>query len=199
MTTIRPFGAALAGAALILSFQAPRPARAAGTYTLSRVTFQGNAQIATADLMAALPIQPGERIDHAGLQQDADAVAGLYHQHNVGANITTKMQVIGGTRAEITYVLAEQAPQAPIVQHVGVTADSVSVTGNTKVSTADILAAANIRPGQVVTNPEITAAQAAIVALYKKQNVGVVVNTDWTNVSPQHVAMVFKITEKDDG
>ena len=198
MTTIRPLGAALAGAALILSFQAPQPARAAGTYTLSKVTFQGNSQIATADLMAALPIQPGQTIDHAGLQQDADAVAGLYHQRNVGASITTRMQVIGGTRAQITYVLAEQAPQAPIVRHVGVTAASVSVTGNSKVSTADILAAAGIKPGQIVTNPEITAAQTAIVALYKKKNVGVQVNTDWTDVSPQHVAMVFKIAEKDD-
>ena len=214
----RLLGAALAGAALTLSPQA-RAQGLTGTYTLGKVAFQGNAQVPTADLQAALPVQPGQRIDQAGMQQDADAVAAVYQKHNVGASITTKITVLHKTRAEITYVFAEQAPIAPIVRHIGVTADSVSVTGNTKVSTADILAAPpagvapppntraapaqrgpapGIKPGQVVTNPEITAAQTAIVALYKKANVGVAVNTDWTNVSPQHVAMVFKITEKTD-
>ena len=52
--------------------------------------------------------------------------------------------------------------------------------------------------GMLMAGGLITAAQAAIVALYKKKNVGVQVNTDWTDVSPQHVAMVFKIAEKDD-
>ncbi len=201
MTPIRPLGVALAGAALAIVLQAPVPARAAdpaGTYTLSKVTFQGNAQVPTAELQAALPIQPGETIDHAGLQQDADAVAAVYQKHNVGAHMTTRLTVRGKTRAEVTYSFAEQAAVAPIVQHIGVTADSVSVTGNSKVSTADILAAANIKPGQEVTNPEISAAQAAIVALYKKANVGVSVSTDWTNVSPQHVAMTFKVGEKTD-
>ncbi len=200
MTPQRPsgrlLGAALAGAALLC---APAHGQGlTGSYTLSKVTFQGNAQVPTADLEAALPIQVGQKIDQAGLQQDADAVEAVYKAHNVGTSISTKLTVLHKTRAEIAYTFAEQAPEAPIVRHVGVTADTVSVTGNTKVSTADILAAANIKPGQVVTNPEISAAQAAIVALYKKANVGVAVNTDWTNVSPQHVAMVFKITEKDD-
>ncbi len=199
MTPQRPsgrlLGAALAGAALLC---APAHGQGlTGSYTLSKVTFQGNAQVPTADLEAALPIQVGQKIDQAGLQQDADAVEAVYQKHNVGAHLSIKSTTLG-RRLTLTYTFAEQAPEAPIVRHVGVTADTVSVTGNTKVSTADILAAANIKPGQVVTNPEISAAQAAIVALYKKANVGVAVNTDWTNVSPQHVAMVFKITEKDD-
>ena len=194
MTTMRLLGAALAGAALFLSPQA-RAQGATGPYTLDKVVFQGNTQVPTADLLAALPIQPGQQIDRSGLQRDADAVAALYQKRNVGANITTRMTVVR-RRADVTYILAEQAPVAPIVRHVGVTADTVSVSGNSKVSTADILAAANIRPGQVVTNAQISAAQTAIVALYKKANVGVTVNTDWTDVSPQHVAMVFKIVEK---
>ncbi len=197
MTISRLLGAALAGAALTLSVSAGAQ-EMTGSYTLTKVTFQGNSQVSTADLQAALPIRPGQKIDHAGLQQDADAVQAVYQKHNVGTSITTRLTVLHKTRAELTYVFAEQAPVAPIVRHVGVTADTVSVTGNSKVSTADILAAANIKPGQVVTNPEISAAQAAIVALYKKANVGVVVDANWTNLSPQHIAMVFKITEKDE-
>ena len=202
MTTIRPLGAAVAGAALLLSLQAPLAARAAGsdgTHTRTKGPVQGNTQGSPADLQAALPVQPGQTIDQAGMQRDVDAVQALYGARNVGVTINARLPVMHKTQAVLVFELAEQAPQAPIVRHVGVTADTVSVTGNSKVSTADILAAANIKPGQVVTNPEITAAQAAIVALYKKNNVGVVVNTDWTDVSPQHVAMVFKITEKDDG
>ncbi len=195
-TTMTLLGAAIAGMALA-SVQAHGQALT-GSYTLSRITFQGNAQVPTADLQAALPIQVGQTIDQAGLQQEADAVAAVYQKHNVGAHLGIKSTTLG-RKVTLTYTFAEQAPVAPIVHHVGVTADTVSVTGNTKVSTADILAAANIKPGQVVTNPEISAAQAAIAALYKKANVGVAVNTDWTNTSPQHVAMVFKITEKDDG
>ena len=199
MTTTRLLGAAFAGAALALSVQVSAWAQGlTGTYTLNKVTFQGNAQVPTADLQAALPIQPGQQIDQAGLQQDADAVQALYQKRNVGASITTRLTVFHKTKADVTYVFAEQAPVAPVVHHIGVTADTVSVTGNSKISTSDILAAANIKPGSIVTNAQISAAQSAILALYKKANVGVTVNTDWTNVSPQHIAMVFKIAEKSD-
>ena len=196
MTTLRLLGAALAGGATMLSVHA-QAAPLVGSYTLSGVTFQGNVQVPTAELQAALPIQVGQKIDQAGLQQEVDAMQAVYQKRNVGTTIRLRPQVLHKTRAELTFVFAEQAPVAPIVRHVGVTADTVSVTGNSKVSTAEILAAANIKPGQVVTNPEISAAQAAIVALYKKANVGVVVDANWTNLSPQHVAMVFKIAEKD--
>ncbi len=188
----------LAGAASVAGLAAPALAAITGSYTLSRVTFQGNAQVSTEELQAALPYKAGDSIDQAGLQADADAVAGVYRKHNVGASIGQRFSMLHN-KATLAYTLDEKAPVAPTVVHVGITADTVTVTGNARVKTADILAAANIRPGQTVTQDQVQAAQAAISALYKKANVGSSVGFDFTKAAqPQHINLVFKIVEKPD-
>jgi outer membrane protein assembly factor BamA len=196
---ILPVAAALAGGVPALAALAPVPAMAqTGSYTLNKVTFEGNSAVSADELRAALPIQVGDKIDQAGLQQNINAVAQTYQKHNVGVKITQRMTVFHKTKADIAYVLQEQAPVAPTVQHVGITVDHVTVTGNKKIPTATILAAANIKPGDQVNNEKIQAAQNAISGLYKKANIGSNVSTDWTNTSPQHVDMVFKVEEKSD-
>ena len=166
---------------------------APSSWTLTKVDFHGNSQVPTSELEAALPFKPGDKIDRAGLQSETDAVGSVYQKHNVGVNIGQRLSALG-PKATLTFTLAEQT-SVPVVTHVGITADSVSVTGNKRVSTAAILAAANIAPGSQVDNVKIQAAQNAVTALYKKKNIGASVATDWTNLAPQHVAMVFKITE----
>ena len=183
---------AAVGLAALFSTAAPSIA-APSAWTLTRVNFVGNSQVPTSELEAALPIRPGDPIDRAGLESETDAVGGVYRKHNVGVNISQRLSALG-SKATLTYTLAEQTTPPPVT-HVGITADSVSVTGNKRVSTAAILAAANIAPGSLVDNARIQAAQNAITALYKKQNVGASIATDWTTPAPQHVAMVFKITE----
>ena len=184
--------AAAAGFAALLSTAAPCVA-APSAWTLTRVNFVGNSQVPTAELEAALPIKPGETIDRAGLESDTDAVGSVYQKHNVGVNISQRLIFIVSW-STVIYTLAEQTSAAPVT-HAGIIADSVAVTGNKHVSTAAILAAAGISPGSPVDNAKIQAAQNAITALYKKRNVGATVATDWTTPAPQHVAMVFKITE----
>ncbi len=190
-----------AGAAALLAAGLAAPAMAQtapGSYTLTKITFQGNSQVPTDELMAALPYKAGDKVDHAALQEDANAVGAVYQKHNVGAGITQKMTSLHN-KAQLTYIIDEKAPVAPTVVHVGITADTVSVTGNKKIPTAAILAAANIKPGDTVTNEKIQAAQTAIQGLYKKANIGSSISTDWTNAAQaQHINLVFKITEKDD-
>ena len=191
-------GLVLAGTMVPAALPAPARAQSTASYTLRRVTFVGNAQVPSAELQAALPYGVGQTVDHAALQADMDAIAGVYRKHNVGANVSQRMTATGHA-ATITYTFAEQAPVAPTVTHVGITADTVSVAGNSRIKTADILAASGIRPGGPVTTQSIQAAQASIVALYKKANIGSSINTDWTNASqPQHVNLVFRIVEKPD-
>ncbi len=191
-------GLLLAGAATPTSPSTPARAQSSASYTLRRVTFVGNSQVPTAELQAALPYGAGQTIDHAALQANMDAIARVYRKHNVGANLSQRMTATGHS-AMITYTFAEQAPVAPTVVHVGVTADTVTAAGNSRIKTADIVAASGIRPGGPVTTQSIQAAQVAIVALYKKANIGCTINTDWTNTSqPQHVNLVFRIVEKPD-
>lgn len=171
---------------------------ATGSYTLTKVTFKGNVQVPTAELLAALPVQVGQTIDQAGLQQNVTAIGQVYQKHNVGTSITQSMTVIHHTKAIINYTFVEKEPVAPTVTHVGITVDHVTVTGNVRIKTPVILAAANIKPGETVTNETIKAAQDAISALYKKANIGSSVSTDWTNTTSQHVDMVFKVVEKAD-
>lgn len=171
-------------------------AQATATYTLSKVAFVGNAQVPSSELQAALPIQPGQTVDRDGLQQDTDAIAAVYRKHNVGANMTARMVVAKGKYATVTYTFVEQAPVAPTIVHVGITVDQVTASGNKKIKTADIVAASGIKPGETVTNSTIAAAQAAVLALYKKNNVGATINTDWTTPQPQHIDLVFTVVEK---
>lgn len=177
---------------MLLAGAAPATA-APSTWTLTKVEFVGNARVPTSELQGALPLKPGDKIDRAGVESETDAVGQVYRTHNVGVNISQRLSALG-SRATLVYTLTEQAP-APAASPTGITADSVSVTGNTHVTTAAILAAAQITPGSVVDNGKIQAAQNAITALYKKKNIGASVATDWTIPAPQHVAMVFKITE----
>jgi len=172
------------------------PALAAGQKLL-KVTFSGNQQVATSDLKAALPIQPGQPIDQAGAQSEMSAVESVYKAKNVGANISARTRVYPGNKGmEIAFSIQEQAPQAPVVNHVAPVADQVSVTGNSKITSDKIVAASGIKPGDALTNDKIKAAQAAISALYKKANVGASVATDWTIPQPGHYDVIFKITEK---
>jgi outer membrane protein assembly factor BamA len=203
MTTNARSGAFLACALLgttasaFVALPVAAQAQSTASYTLNKVTFEGTAQVPTAELQAALPFQVGQKIDHAALQANMNAVQAVYQKHNVGAGITQRMTVFHKTRADIAYVFEEKAPVAPTVTHVGITADSVAVSGNIKVKTADILAAAGIKPGDSLTNEKIQAAQTAIVALYKKANIGSSISTDWTNAAQaQHVNLVFKVVEK---
>ncbi len=191
-------GLILAGTMIPAALPIPARAQAGASYTLRRVTFVGNDQVPSAELQAALPYGVGQTIDHAALQANMDAITGVYRKHNVGANVSQRMTATGHA-ATITYTFAEQAPVAPTVTHVGITADTVTVAGNSRIKTADILAASGIRPGGPVTTQSIQAAQASIAGLYKKANIGSTVNTDWTNASqPQHVNLVFRIVEKPD-
>ncbi len=191
-------GTAIPAALTTLPLATPARAQSGASYTLRRVTFVGNAQVPSAELQAALPYQAGQTIDHDALQANMDAISGVYRRHNVGANISQRMTATGHA-ATITYTFAEQAPVAPTVTHVGITADTVTASGNSRIKTADILAASGIRPGGPVTTQSIQAAQTAIVALYKKANIGSTVSSDWTNAAqPQHVNLVFRIVEKPD-
>ena len=202
MTKLPKFPAALAACAFgvlpasMLSGVAANAAALTGSYTLGKVTFVGNDQVPTSDLQAALPVQPGEKIDDAGMQQETDAVEQVYRKHNVGASLRIRKTIKPREVAELTYTFTEQAPVAPTVTHVGITADHVGVTGNSKISTVNILSAANLKPGDTLTNEKIAAAQAAILALYKKANIGATINTGWTNTTPQHVDLLFTIVEK---
>lgn len=183
-------------ACAMLGAAVPAGAAQTSTYTLTKVLFQGNQQVPTSELQAALPIQPGQSIDQSGVQDEMTAIQGVYQKHNVGAKISARLATLH-SKATITYIFDEQAPVAPVVTHVGITADTVTVAGNNKIKSADILAAANIPPGGAVTNEKLQAAQAAIVALYKKANIGCTVNSDWTNAATaQHINLVFKIVEK---
>ncbi|MCQ8239999.1 POTRA domain-containing protein [Rhizosaccharibacter radicis] len=191
-----PFAVAVVPAVGIV---APSPAFAQSdkSYTLTGVTFQGNEKISSEELQAALPIQPGQPIDKAGLQENINAVVATYQKHNIGVKISQRMRELHN-KATIAYTLEEQAPVAPTVTHVGITADSVTASGNKKISTADIIAAGGIKPGDQITQAKLAQAQAAISALYKKANIGSSVGTDWTNTAPQHIALVYKIEEKSD-
>ena len=189
----------LAGAALPALPPVPALAQATGSYTLRRVTFSGNDQVPSSELQAALPYGVGQTVDHDAFQANMNAIGAVYRRHNVGANISQRVTATGHN-ATIGYSFVEQAPVAPTVTHVGITADTVTASGNSRIKTADILAASGIRPGDGLTTQKIQSAQTAIIGLYKKANVSATVNADWSQASqPQHVNLVFKIVEKSDG
>ena len=184
-----------AAGAVLTPFRAE--AQTAASYTLRHVTFVGNARVPSDELQAALPYQVGQTVDQDALQANMDAITAVYRKHNVGAKLSQRMTATGHV-ASIVYTFAEQAPVAPTVTHVGITADTVTASGNVRIKTADILAATGIKPGDTVSNERLQAAQTAVVALYKKANIGSSVSTDWTTPAPQHINLVFRIVEKPD-
>ncbi len=184
--------------AALLSALAPAVASAQGVPSvmkLQRIEVIGNHRVSTTDIDSAMTVHVGQKVTKADLMANESAVVDVYKHANVGASLRQRLTVQPSGAATVTYLITEQAapaPQGPAVLRV----DKVTVEGNSLITTDAIDSVITLHPGDAVDEAKVTANMQAILALYKKKNVGVQIAPSATYPQPNHAVVDYKITEK---
>lgn len=187
----------LFASALMLSALVPCVTQAQGVpavMKLQRIEVIGNHRVPTADIDSAMTVHVGQKITKADLAANENAVIDVYKHANVGASLRQRLTVQPSGAATVAYLITEQAapaPQGPAVLRV----DKVTVEGNNKITTDAIDSVITLHPGDIVDEAKVTANMQAILALYKKKNVGAQIVPSATYPQPNHAVVDYKITE----
>ena len=162
---------------------------------LLRISIVGNHRVPTADIRRALPVHAGETVSKADLLAGMNAIVDVYRKANVGASFKARMTAPHPGEAAVTYLIQEQA--APAAQAAAVLRlDKVTFEGNKKVASDAIASVLTLKPGEVVSDAAVSANRDAILALYKKKNVGAQITPEATYPQPNHVVLDYRIEEK---
>ncbi|TLU74487.1 hypothetical protein FE263_04765 [Lichenicoccus roseus] len=182
-------------AAMVTALAAtPALAQAPKVMKVQRIEVIGNHRVPTADIDNAMTVHVGDKVTKADLVANENAVVGVYQHANVGASLKQRLTIQPSGAVTVAYLITEQAapaPQGPAVLRV----DRVTVEGNSKVSTQEIDGVITLHPGDVVDEAKVSANMQAILALYKKKNIGVQIAPSATYPQPNHAVVDYKITE----
>nr|WP_321984885.1 POTRA domain-containing protein [uncultured Lichenicoccus sp.] len=184
--------------AILLTALASPPALAQSVPSvmkLQRIEVIGNHRVPTADIDSAMTVHVGQKVTKADLAANENAVVGVYTHANVGASLKQRLTIQPSGAVTAAYIITEQAapaPQGPAVLRL----DRVTVEGNSLITTQAIDSAITLHPGDVVDEARVAANMQAILALYKKKNVGAQIVPSATYPQPNHAVVDYKITEK---
>ena len=107
------------------------------------------------------------------------------------------MRQLPKNHVEVIYMIDDQGAQAPTVTHVAPKLHAQIFVGNKALPTDQLQAASSLKPGQDLSNADISAAQQAIVAAYKaaKKPVNVQVGASISQTNDGHADVTWNITE----
>jgi len=162
---------------------------------LLKLTVTGNKQVPTDAIEAGMTIHVGDKVTKADVAANMNAIVDVYRKANVGAGFKQKMTIPRPGQVIVAYMIEEQAappPQAAAVLQL----DKVTFEGNKQVKSDTIQSAITLKPGQAVDEAAVSGNMKAIMALYKKANVGVQITPSATYPQPNHAVIDYKIEEK---
>ncbi len=190
---MKTFSAALLCASLLSA----GAAFADTTYTVDKVTITGSKTVPTQTLLDAIQTHKGSRATQADIVADQDTITKVLGKANVVGGIKTSIKSYPNKHIEVIFALDDQGAQAPVVNHVAPKLHSEKFVGNVVLSSADLEAAAGLKPGQDLTNAEMVAAQKAIAAAYKtaKKPVNVSINMQIAQSKTGEADVTWNIVE----
>ena len=162
---------------------------------LLKMTVTGNQRVPTADIEQAMTVHVGDRVTRTDLAANLNAIVDVYRKANVGAGFKQRMTIPRPGQVLVAYMIEEQAPPPPQAAAV-LQADKVTFEGNKRITSDAIQSVITLKPGDPVDSAKVSANMAAILALYKKANVGVQISPSATYPQPNHVVLDYKIDEK---
>ncbi len=162
---------------------------------LLKLSVTGNKQVPTASIDSAMTISVGQKVTRADLAANLNAIIDVYRRANVGAGFKQKMTIPRPGQVLVEYMIEEQAAppaQAPAVLR----ADKVTFEGNKQVKSDAIASVITIQPGAKLDEAMVSSNMQAILALYKKANVGVEITPSASYPQPNHAIVDYRIQEK---
>jgi outer membrane protein assembly factor BamA len=194
--TTLPLQAAIAAALL-----AATPAWAQQSFTIGKIVINGVTSVPTQPLYDALKERPGQRVTTSDVLADQDNLEKALESARITGGIKTSLSGTP-TRKDIIFDVTDNGVQKPPATRTALHLAHVSFSGNKNEKADDLLAAAQMKPGDVVTDQTIADALARIGASYKKASVNAQ-DEATTNIAPQitypvpgQVDVVWVFTEK---
>ncbi len=169
---------------------------AGNTYLVGKVTITGNRSVSTAQLMAVVQEQPGQKVTVDQILADRDAISKVLEDAHVVGSVKPSIKTQSG-KSEIVFAIDDQGVQAPKVTKVAPKLDRLVFDGNVSLTTDALAQATGLKPGDDLTNEKIAAAQAAVMAAYKaaKLPLNVTINVENKPVSSGAYDVEFHVVE----
>jgi outer membrane protein assembly factor BamA len=154
----------LAGTAL----SAAPAAHAATTYKLDKIEINGVKSVPVDQLVAGLKDHPGDKVQTSDLLADQDALTKELEAAHVVGGVKTSLRNKNNGHIDLIFDVDDQGVQVPKVVTVAPKLGQQIFVGNNTVSSDDLAAATGLKPGDELSDAKIQAAEADIIAEYKK-------------------------------
>jgi outer membrane protein assembly factor BamA len=190
-----PLQAAIAAALL-----AAGPAWAQ-SFTIGKIIINGVTSVPTQPLYDALKEHPGDVVTTADVVADRDNLEKALESAHITGSIRPSLRGTA-TKKDVIFDVTDTGVAKPVVTTTALHLAHITFSGNKNEKSDDLLAAAQMKPGDVVTDQSIADALARIGASYKKASVNAQ-DEATTNIAPQitypvpgQVDVVWVFTEK---
>ena len=189
----------LAIAALFATAALPALAQ---TFTINKIEINGVTSVPIQPLRDGLKDKPGSRVTTDDVLADHDQLTKLLEAAHVTGGVKTSLRNYPNGRKDIIFTVTDNGVQKPVVVTTALHLAHLSFSGNKYATADDLAAAAQAKPGDVVTDQSLAAMGARIQAEYKKQSDLKATQAAKTNITPQitypqqgQVDIVWQFTE----
>ena len=155
----------LATAALLSAAALPACAQ---TFVINKIEINGVTSVPVQPLRDALKDKAGDRVTTDDVLADQDQLTKSLEAAHVTGGVKTSLRNYPNGKKDIIFDVADNGVQKPVVTTVALHIAHVTFSGNKYLSSDDLAAAAQMKPGDVVTDKTIQDAEARIGAAYKK-------------------------------
>lgn len=154
--------------AIAAALLAAAPAAHATSYILDKVEINGVKSVPADQLVAGLKDHAGDKVTTDDLIADQDALEKELEAAHVVGGIQTAMRNKNNGHIDLIFNVNDQGVQAPKTVTVAPKLGTQTFVGNSAVSADDLAAATGLKAGDELSDAKIQAAEAAILAAYKK-------------------------------
>jgi outer membrane protein assembly factor BamA len=143
-------------------------AQAATTYKLDKIEINGVKSVPEAQLLAGLKDHPGDKVATSDLLADQDALTRELEAAHVVGGVKTSLRNKNNGHIDLIFDVDDQGVQAPKVVTVAPKLGQQIFVGNNAIPSDDLAASTGLKPGDELSDAKIQAAEADILAEYKK-------------------------------
>ena len=189
-------------ALLIGTIAAIAPAAHAQSFKLDKINIKGVTSVPVQPLLDGLKEKPGQTVTTNDVLADQDVLVTELQSAHITGGVKTSLVNKANGHKEVIFNVTDNGVQKPVVTTTALHLAHVSFAGNKYAKSDDLLAAAQMKPGDVVTDQSIQDALTRIGAVYKKASENAAKDPGKTNIAPQvtyptpgQVDVVWQFTE----
>jgi outer membrane protein assembly factor BamA len=181
---IQAIKAALVTATVLTAGLTASPA-AAQSFKLDKIEINGVTSVPVQPLRDALKEHPGDTVTTDNVLADQDNLEKALESAHVTGGVKTSLRNKANGHKDIIFAVTDTGVAKPVVTTTALHVAHVAFTGNQYMSADDLAAAAQLKPGDVVTDQVLADATAKVAAAYKKASDSKAQQAGKTNVAAQ--------------